>query len=316
MNDPLLELTPGPTLPVAAPILTARAGLLAAIDDLLVVPDAALELVWEWRPGFLDNTDVRYGFYRIHERLEEAAAAIVHGRAAAGEGPGIGPAVALLGPATAARWELRAAIAPLQTQDLDADPGGGEWTVRRTLGHTVGGQRSYGWYSAWWLDRGHAPGPLPERPGDARMPAEPDEDDEAIGSPAEILARLDELVDNAMGRFAGLTEDELSIPARWSGLPVDLRFRIGRWGSHIREHTVQVDKTLAMTGRPATEVERLVRLIGASYGRLEGLVVARSDAVLNRPWPHGGSAALVLESCADEVRALAASVGVAAAAVG
>jgi hypothetical protein len=143
---------------------------------------------------------------------------------------------------------------------------------------------------------------------DTGMPEDPDEDFEAIGSADEILARLDGLVDLGMGRFAGLTEDELAIPARWSGLPVDLRFRFGRWGSHIREHLVQVDKTLALTGRPTTEVERLVRLIGASYGRLESLVFARSDAVLSRPWPAGGSAALVLDSCASEIPGLAASV--------
>jgi len=313
LTDPLVELTPGPTLAVAAPILAARSAVVAALDDLLGVPDTTLELLWQWRRGDPpDEADVRYGFYRIHERLEEASAAIVDGRAGAGEGPGVGPAVALFGSATAARWELRPAIAPLSQADLDRDPDGGEWTIRQTLGHIVQGQRSYGWYSAWWLARGHAPGPLPERAGDARMPEEPDELDEASGGPDEIMARLDELVDLATGRFAGLTEDELRTPALWSGLPVDIRFRIGRWGSHIREHTVQVDKTLAMIGRPSTEVERLARLIGASYGRLESLVIARSDAVLDRAWPDGGSATVVLESCAVDVRALAASVGAAA----
>jgi uncharacterized damage-inducible protein DinB len=313
LTDPLVELTPGPTLPVAAPIVGARTAILAALDDLLGVPDSALESLWVWRPDDpVDEADVRYGFYRIHERLEEASAATVHGRAAAGEGSGVGPAVPLFASGTAARWELRAAIAPLSDADLDRDPGGGEWSIRRTLGHTVQAQRSYGWYSAWWLDRGHAPGPLPERAGDERMPEEPDELEEAAGSPAEIMARLDDLVDVATGRFAGLTEEQLSIPVRWSGLPVNLRFRLGRWGSHIREHLIQVDKTLVMNGRPTTEVERLVGLIGASYGRLEALAFGRSEAVLSRAWPDGGSAALVLESCAGEVRALAASVAAAA----
>jgi DinB family protein len=314
MDDPLLELTPGPTLPVASAVVAARKALSAAVDDLLAVPDAALESVWEWRTGFVDNTEVRYAFYRIHERLEESAAAIVGGRVGGGEGPGVGPAVSLFGPLTAARWELRAAIAPLEARDLDADPGGGEWTVRRTLGHIVGSQRGYGWYNAWWLHRGHVEGPLPKPADDPQMPAEPDEEDEATGSPTEVMARLDDLVDVATGRFAGLTEDELTIPARWSGVPVDLRFRMLRLGSHIREHTVQVDKTLAMTGRQPTEVERLVRLIGASYGRLESQVYARSDEVLGRRFASGsGSATHVLES-AHDIAQLAHSVRAAAAA--
>ena len=88
MDDPLLELTPGPTLPVASAVVATRAAFSAAIADLLAIPDAALESVWEWRTGFTDNTDVRYAFYRIHERLEDSAAAIVGGRAGGGEGPG------------------------------------------------------------------------------------------------------------------------------------------------------------------------------------------------------------------------------------
>ena len=63
-----------------------------------------------------------------------------------------------------------------------------------------------------------------------------------------------------------------------------------------------------------TEVERLARLIGASYGRLESLVFARSDAVLSRPRSDGGNAAAVLDSCAVDVRALATSVARAASA--
>lgn len=305
MEDPLLELTPGPTLPVASAVVATRAAFSAAIADLLAIPDPALESVWEWRTGFTDNTDVRYAFYRIHERLEDSAAAIVGGRAGGGEGPGVGPAVPLFGPLTAARWELRAALAPLNEQDLDADPGGGEWTVRRTLGHTIATQRGYGWYSAWWLSQGHTDGPLPNPSDDPRLPPDPEPEDEAeakeaVGSPAEIIARLDGLIDLAMGRFAGLTDDELSIPARWSGLTVDLRFRMIRLGSHIREHTVQVDKTLAMIGRQPTEVERLVRLIGASYGRLESLVYGRSDEVLGRRFGSGSvSPTHVLESARD-----------------
>ncbi|MEO8229305.1 MAG: DinB family protein [Chloroflexota bacterium] len=314
MEDPLLELTPGPTLPVASAVVAVRTALQAALDDLLAVPDAALESVWEWRIGFVDNTDVRYGFYRIHERLEEAAAEVVGGRVGGGEGPGVGPVVPFFGALTAARWELRAALAPLQPADLDADPGSGEWTVRRTLGHIVGSQRGYGWYTAWWLRRGHSDEPLPKRVDSSEMPPELPEEGEALGTPSEILARLDDLVDLAAGRFAGLTEDQLTIPARWSGLPVDLRFRMNRLGSHLREHTIQVDKTLALTGREPTEVERLVRLIGASYGRLESLVFARSDEVLGRRFGSGsGSATHVLDAARD-VAQLAQSVRRAAAA--
>lgn len=308
MKDPLVELTPGPSIPVAPAILAARRGIGAAVDSLVAVQDAVLEAPWTWRPGDPGDADVRYGFYRVHERIEEAIAAIVRGRAVVGEGLDVGPAVPILAAATAARWELHGALAGLSAADLDADPGGGEWTARQTLGHIVGGQRAYGWFTAWWLHRGPSPEPLPEKAGDPSMPKLPDEVEEAAGSPQEILGRLGDLVDLGAGRFAGLDARALSIPARWSGLPVSVGFRLGRWGSHIREHTIQVDKTLAMVGRPTSEVERLVRLIRASQGRLESLVFGRSAATLARSFADGGSATAVLESVGAEVAELAGGI--------
>ena len=148
MDDPLVDLTPGPGIPVAPVLRRSRDALAAAWSALVAVPDGFLELAWPWRPGDELDADIRYGFYRIHERLEEAAAGIVRGRSVAGEGPEVGPAVPILASATAARWELRAAVATLGEVDLDRDPGGGEWTVRQTLGHIVSSQRGYGWYNA------------------------------------------------------------------------------------------------------------------------------------------------------------------------
>ena len=316
MDDPLTELMAGPGLRLAPTIASARGALEAAWLDLLTVSDAVLEAPWPWRPAESRDADVRYGFYRIHERLETAIARVAHGRMAAGEGSAVGPAVPILAAATAARWDLRAALAALDEEDLDRDPGGGEWSVRRTLGHVVASQRAYGWYTAWWLDRGHAPGPVPSTAGDDRMPELPDEEAEAIGSRAEIVARLDDLVDLAAERFGPLDARALAVPARWSGFEVDVRFRLVRLGSHLREHTIQVDKTAVMLGRPATEVERLVRLIGGSYGRLEGLVFARSADALAEPLADGGSAAHVVATCTADVRELAASVARAAAAGG
>jgi DinB superfamily len=316
MDDPLVELTPGPAIPVAPVLRRSRDALVDAWSALAPVSDTVLELAWPWRAGDELDADIRYGFYRIHERLEEAVAGIARGRLVSGEGPDVGPTVPILASSTAARWELRAAVAALGDADLDRDPGGGEWTVRQTLGHIVNSQRGYGWYNAWWLDRGDAPGPLPARAGDERLPELPDEETEAVGTRDEIMARFDGLVDQGAERFATIDSAALAIPARWSGLRVDLAFRIGRLGSHIREHVIQVDKTVVMLGRPTTEVERLIRLTGASYGRLEGLVFARSAESLATPFPDGGSATAILDACAIEIRGLGTSIAGAAARAG
>jgi hypothetical protein len=140
------------------------------------------------------------------------------------------------------------------------------------------------------------------------MPDEPDEAAEGQGEAKEIRARLDGLLDAAAERFAPLDADALAVPGRWSGLPVTVDFRLGRFASHIREHTIQVDKTLAMIGRTATEAERLARLAGSTYGRLEATVFGRPAVDVERPFADGESAASILEGTAAEAAKTAASV--------
>ena len=219
----MTELLPS-TIPPPPSIARARRSLTGAITDMLAVQDAALEGAWRWRPDDPDDADVRYGLYRIHEALEEAVAAVARGRANDGA-ERVAPAVPKLATATLARWALHGALAPLTTAEIDADPGGGEWSVRQTLGHVVASQRSYGWTSAWFLSRAGTPDAGKRLP-DGALP-ELDEDAEGLGTVAEVRARLDGLLDAAAERFGALDEDALEVPGRWSGLPVTIDFRLG-----------------------------------------------------------------------------------------
>ena len=313
LRDPLVELLPGPLVPLAPSVARARASIEATLRDMLAVPDAKLEGPWRWRPDDQVDADIRYGLYRVHEILEEGVARIARGRSA---GPSAerttgsertGPAVPRLAAATTARWELHGAIVGLRPEDLDADPGGGEWSVRQTLGHIVGTQRSYGQYSAWYLSRAAQPD-AGQVPPEGTMPNEPDEGAEGQGELGEIRARLDGLLDAATEQFAPLDAAALGVPGRGSDLPVTIDFRLGRIASHIREHTIQVDKTLAMTSRTATETERLARLAGSTYGRLEATVFGRRATDLERPFADGESAASILEGTAAEAATTASSV--------
>jgi hypothetical protein len=293
--DPfVLEHAPGPVASLHPSILEARAAINGALTDLAGVSDEALGASWDWDGN---QADVRYGYYRLLEAVER-------GKAAAGRALEADPSTEArdaVAAATAARWDLHGILASLDEADLDADPGGGEWTVRRTLAHINSSQRGYAWGSAWWLwarDQPRADGPQ-------RVPldifdAAPEEESEAAGSLAEIRAHHDGLIDSTSTRYACLTPDELAVMGGWSGVAVDLAFRQWRWSSHIQEHTVQVEKTLDLLGRRPTEVARLVRLIARAYGRLEAVVFFRSTDALEQA-TGGESAADVLHSVAAEL---------------
>ena len=288
--------------PLPAAIHDARADLQVLERELLAIPESALGREWAWIGG--GDEEVRYAFYRVLELFERAE--IDAGRALAAAGRDGGLAAALIAPAAAARWDLHGLLAPLSDAEIDGDPGGDEWSIRRTLGHVVNGQRAYGWATAVW--QAH------EIPADDPSLAEPptfpiyvglpeEDGPEMAGSLEDVRARLDAILDLSAERLAGLPEERLAFGTRWSGFPVSIAFRLGRWSSHIREHTVQVEKTLAVLGRAPTEPERLVRLVLAAYGRAEAVVFGQ---------PRPDAAADTVRAAATEARAIVADAGKAA----
>jgi hypothetical protein len=264
-----------PALPDS--ILRARAALEQAATDYLAIPDAALLRTWLFH-GVDTGDGVRYGIYRGPETVEAASAELVAALAGA---PARSPATIRSAPATIARWALQGRLAALDDDVLDRVAKEGEWTVRETLAHTIAGQRSYGWFSRWWLSQ-----PLgPDRP--SRVPEEvdtqsqqdlPSDEAEGRGSLAGIRSRLDAVLDEWALRFATLGEAALAVQATWAGVPADIDFRLGRWASHIAEHTIQLDKTLDWLGYQPSEAARIVRDLYAAWGRLEAQVFPLAPA--------------------------------------
>jgi hypothetical protein len=301
--DPfVLERAPGPVVGLHPSLGRLRNAFNSTFDVLGTIPDERLTCLWVWDGN---EINVRYAFYRTLETLESAAAEVA--RAIGGHESS--EAREAVGATSAARWDLQGVLAGLSDADLDADPGGGEWTVRQTLGHIIGGQRGYAWGSAYWISVRNEPKPAgPRRAPDELFAGMPSDEDEASGNLADVRHKLDDVVDSTSSRYATLSIDEMEAAAGWYGFPVTVGFRMWRWPSHIEEHTVQVEKTLDMLRHRATEVERLVRLNARAMGRLEALVIGRAEeqldtarvpAVLDRVAQALGQMAAPVKAAAD-----------------
>ena len=298
-DDPLVKYTPDIVpRPIPEALLAARRAVMAAVRDLATLTDGDLETFWPWKGDGGDDNELRYGFYRIFEDFERAG--IDAAKALRVSGAGRGRTAELIAPATAARWDLQGLLIQLPDDVWDKDPGDEQWTIRQTLGHTIGGQRGYGAVTAWWQSQGlPADSNLPTgRPGHI-YDVLPEDDEEAVGTPAEVRSRLDEVIDQSAERLAGLPPERLAYGTRWMDFAVDIGFRLGRWSSHVREHTIQVEKTLVMLGHTPTEVDRLIRLILAEWGRAEAAVYGSAD---------GGEAVAVLAAAAAAARKTAAEI--------
>jgi hypothetical protein len=254
--------------PLANSIIRGRAAVAEAAAVFLAVPDELLTRTWLFR-GVDTEDGVRYGMYRGAETVEAASAEL---EAALAGAPARAPAAIRIAPSTIARWGLQGRLIALDDTVLDPVARDGEWTVRRTLGHVIDGQRSYGWFTRWWLSL--PPGERrPSRPtADAEAASErdlPGEIAEGEGTLLELRSRLDAVLDEWALRFAGLDSATLAASASWAGVAVDIDFRLGRWASHIAEHTIQIDKTLDWLGYQPTEPARIVRQLFEAWGRLE-----------------------------------------------
>jgi hypothetical protein len=292
--DPqLVAWSPAAPIQLAPEVLAIRAAVDGAGRRLLSVPDDRLEQLWLW-PGSSSEVDVRYGFFRLFELMEIARGSVVAALASSGVVPA--PGARRGSASTVARWSLHGLLLPLGDAALDRDPGNGEWPIRETMGHVLNTQRFYSRFTAWWLTQAPAPAaPVP----DALGTDVPERSVEAAGSMDDVRAKLDDLVDLSMACLGGLSQEQLDVPARWSGGEVTVGFRVGRWASHLREHTIQVEKTLVMLDRPIPEVERLIRMAFEAYGRLEETVFG-----LDADDVSGSGAGSVMTATADEVERL------------
>src|SRR5215218_2787551 len=177
----VLEKAPGPLVDIDPSLARARSAFGGLVDTLAAMRDEQLTYQWMWGEH---QADIRYGFYRVLEMLEGATAAA---RLALARQPS-SEARDAVGAATAARWGLHGVLATLNDADLDADAAGGEWTIRRTMGHIINSQRGYAWGSAYWISvRDEPRNAGPQRaPDDAFGSDFPEEEDEPTGSLAQV----------------------------------------------------------------------------------------------------------------------------------
>lgn len=233
-DAPLLANTDGGlarSLPGA--LAGARTDIIAAARDILALPEGALPEPWSWTGE--SEADIRYAAYRAAEALE--AGEIDARRAVSTLDATEARTALILGPTTAARWDLQGILLALDDDRLDADPGGGEWSLRLVLGHIIGTHRGYASGNAW-IQRHRADAREPVRIPDGFWGSLPDDETtEAAGSLATLGARLDAIVDLAAERLAATPDRHLDIPCHWAGFPVTLEFRIRPDGvAHPRTH--------------------------------------------------------------------------------
>jgi hypothetical protein len=164
--------------------------------------------------------------------------------------------------------DLRGLLLAVPDGLLDREPAPGEWSIRKTMEHTIRVERSYRANTQYALLRGaDEPIVLPE---ERRPKADPAD---TAGSALDIALALGRRRAETDLALSGTVSSELTRPSQWAAVDapfaVDVRFRLHRFGAHIVEHTQQVEKTLRALGQGETDAQAYVRQISIIRARHE-----------------------------------------------
>ena len=280
------------------------------------VPDAELDREWAW--GAYDSEGVRFAFFRTYEELRELAARTAAERSA--RGPAVSSAHRILAQVHSAYRDLEAALlgngpdesgpALIGAAEAAQAPAEGEWPVRKVVAQITGADVGFYGVVKYALER--------HRTGDGRPAEIPDEAwDDLVGEDEESFRAMTEgslaslrsyhaaLHGQVLHEFAGISDEELALPSMyWEGTEMSLRFRLHRFDSHLRQHTVQVDKTLEKIGQSPNEAKRLLRLIYAALAEAEGATIGDREAGA----ALGREVAGAISARADEIAGILARV--------
>ena len=233
--------------------------------------DADLARPWAWKE--YDEEGIRFALLMAHHELRDLAVTLEEERVHS-DTP-LTLAQRLLGLYHDAYRDLTGALAGIADGELDRAPAEDEWPVREVLQHMLGAESGFRTSMVLALRI--------RRAGEQRSAT--DDEIDALTVPEKVegdkRAVLDGLFRShvrTLRELGDVRDDELDTPSEfWEATKYPVRFRLHRLEEHLRQHTVQVDKTLAAIGHPPTEAERLVRLLYQAIGRVEAAQLGAGD---------------------------------------
>ena len=266
----------------------ALAAFTAAVDDfdrrLRAIDDSALDAPWAWEA--YDEEGVRFGILRTTEQVADAAVEIAAARADGGVAPT--RAARLIGRYLVA-WRELWSVADRADAAIDTAPAEGEWPLRTILDHLVEADIGFLATVRNGLEQRRAGVAAPKRIASDETWLELGEVDEPVwraafdGSLADIRAFHAGVRDRIVIRLAPMTDDEIGWTSPfWDGDRPN-RFRLGRFESHLRQHTIQIEKAVAAVIGAPREVERLLRLLARATGEVEAAAVGADCVLIGRP---------------------------------
>ncbi len=239
--------------------------------------DNDLERLWEW--GDYDE-GVRFAFFRTYEDLRQLAAHLISLRIKAGQP--LTSAQLCLAQYLAAFRDLGAVLLGVDDALAEKIPAENVWPIRQVVPHILGAERSFYAVTRYAVERFQAPGDRPiEMPDEDFELFRASDDFKNLAQNSPLSALMD-FYENwhlrVVQEFIPVSEEALKAPSVfWESQPMPVEFRLHRFDSHLRQHTIQIEKTLELIDHHPNEAVRLLRLIYASLAQVEGALLGANE---------------------------------------
>lgn len=235
--------------------------------------DKHLELPWRW--GDYDE-GARFAFFRVYEELRKLAVEIEVSRSTSASPQSITQRI--LAQYHLAYRDLQAVLLGASPSLAQVEPAPEEWPLLKVLIHMVSVERNFltiNWYALeQWRGGEQYPPEISDEAWEAFWAGDAFEkvvDNQELDG---LLNYYDSLHTRVIDSFQDVTFEELQIPVGyWENTRMPLQFRLHRFDSHLRQHTIQVEKTLAWLGVSAPEAHRLLRNIYSALAQAEGALI-------------------------------------------
>jgi uncharacterized damage-inducible protein DinB len=252
--------------------------------------DTDLDRTYVWEE--YDDDGLRFALLTAHHLLRETHATVAADRLGAGKP--FTEAQRILAQVHEAYRDLIGALAGTSEAEIDAQPPDEQWPLREVLKHMLGAEKGFLASIEVALDCARAG--RPSEPDEAAFKAKRQPSEDPAGPRADALNALFRSHVAILRSLDGVADTELATPSWfWEDKGYPVRFRMHRFEEHMRQHTIQVDKTLVALAHPPTEAERLVRNI---YNALAGVESVSGAGIGDE----------LLKSCASSIDAIAAEV--------
>jgi len=247
------------------------------------MPEQTLDSEWAW--GAYASEGIRFAFFRTYEELRELAANSAASRAL--RGPTRTTAQRILAQYHAAYRDFQAALLGVTAETAGIPPAEGEWSPQQILSHIVAAEVGFHVVVRYALDRHRGgeqgAGEIPDDAWEDIIGLHEDVFGAVLKGPYDDLTAYHQrLHARILSEFAGIRDSELDVSSLyWEGYELSLRFRLHRFDSHLRQHTVQLAKSLTAMGRPLSETHRLLHLIYAALAEVEGTAIGAPNLDTN-----------------------------------